>query len=370
MSFEVSIAQEIWSAKYRFTGNESDPGDVDFTDTARRVAKAAAQAETETDRAGWETRFYEAIESLRFIPAGRILAGAGTGRAVTLFNCFVMGTIPDSLEGIFEHLKQAALTMQQGGGVGMDFSTIRPRGAEVKGVGSDASGPLSFMDCWDAMCRTVHSAGARRGAMMGCLRIDHPDIEEFIDVKRQPERMRNFNLSVLVTDAFMEALDSDADWPLVFGGETYRTVSARDLWDRLMQATYDVAEPGVIFVDRVNALNNLAHCETISASNPCGEQMLPPYGACLLGSINLAALVERPFEEDARLDLEALGDLTATAIRLLDNVIDISRYPLAEQEAEAKAKRRIGLGITGLADALLYCGAAYGSEDAVGLLEQ
>lgn len=370
MSFEVSIAQEIWSAKYRFTGNESDPGDVDFTDTARRVAKVAAQAETETDRAGWETRFYEAIESLRFIPTGRILAGAGTGRAVTLFNCFVMGTIPDSLEGIFEHLKQAALTMQQGGGVGMDFSTIRPRGAEVKGVGSDASGPLSFMDCWDAMCRTVHSAGARRGAMMGCLRIDHPDIEEFIDVKRQPERMRNFNLSVLVTDAFMEALDSDAEWPLVFGGEIYRTVSARELWDRLMRATYDVAEPGVIFVDRVNALNNLAHCETISASNPCGEQMLPPYGACLLGSINLAALVERPFEEDARLDLDALTDLTATAIRLLDNVIDISRYPLAEQEAEAKAKRRIGLGITGLADALLYCGAAYGSEDAVGLLEQ
>lgn len=370
MSFEVPIAQDIWSAKYRFSGNETDPGDADFTDTARRVAKAAAQAEPELDRSAWEGRFYEAIESLRFIPAGRILAGAGTGRAVTLFNCFVMGTIPDSLEGIFEHLKQAALTMQQGGGVGMDFSTIRPRGAEVKGVGSDASGPLSFMDCWDAMCRTVHSAGARRGAMMGCLRIDHPDIEEFIDVKRQPERMRNFNLSVLVTDLFMDALENDADWPLVFEGETYRTLKARDLWEQLMRATYDVAEPGVIFVDRVNALNNLAHCEKISASNPCGEQMLPPYGACLLGSINLAALVERPFENDARLDLGALTELTATAIRLLDNVIDISRYPLPEQEAEAKAKRRIGLGITGLADALLYCGAAYGSDDAVALLEE
>lgn len=370
MSFEVPIAQDIWSAKYRFTGNGSDPGDRDFTDTARRVARAAASAEAEADRAHWEARFYEAVESLRFIPAGRILAGAGTGRAVTLFNCFVMGTIPDSLEGIFEHLKQAALTMQQGGGVGMDFSTIRPRGAEVRGVGSDASGPLSFMDCWDSMCRTVHSAGARRGAMMGCMRIDHPDIEDFIDVKRQPERMRNFNLSVLVTDAFMDALDADGDWPLVFGGETYRTVKASELWDRLMRATYDVAEPGVIFVDRVNALNNLAHCETISASNPCGEQMLPPYGACLLGSLNLAALVEKPFSDDARLDLDALGDLTVTAIRMLDNVIDISRYPLEEQEAEAKAKRRIGLGITGLADALLYCGAAYGSDEAVGLLEQ
>jgi len=202
---------------------------------------------------------------------------------------------------------------------------------------------------------------------MGCLRIDHPDIEQFIDAKRDPARFRNFNLSVLVTDGFMSALGSDAEWPLKFNGETVRTVRARELWDRLMRSTYEVAEPGVIFIDRVNAQNNLAHCETISASNPCGEQMLPPYGACLLGSINLARLVDRPFEDGVELDEEQLGELSRTAVRLLDNVIDISRYPLPQQEQEAKGKRRIGLGITGLADALLFCGAVYGSGEAIEL---
>jgi ribonucleoside-diphosphate reductase alpha chain len=366
MSFDVAIAEEIWTAKYRFAPAQGG-GDESFAETAKRVAAAVAEAEDPSLRAELEARFREAIGDFRFIPAGRILAGAGTGRSVTLFNCFVMGTIPDSLAGIFDHLKQAALTMQQGGGVGMDFSTIRPSGSEVKGVGADASGPLSFMDCWDAMCRTVHSAGQRRGAMMGCLRIDHPDIEAFIDAKRDPARLRNFNVSVLVTDDFMAALGADGQWPLAFAGKVYRTVRARDLWDRLMRATYDCAEPGVIFVDRVNQLNNLGHCETISASNPCGEQMLPPYGACLLGSINLARLVERPFEPESAIDEEELASLTRTAVRMLDNVIDISRYPLPEQEAEAKAKRRIGLGVTGLADALLFCGARYGSADAVAL---
>jgi len=363
--FDVALAEEIWTAKYRFRPSEGQ-GDESFEETARRVARAIAAAEPAEIRSELEPQFREAIQDFRFIPAGRVIAGAGTGRSVTLFNCFVMGTIPDSLEGIFHHLSEAALTMQQGGGVGMDFSTIRPAGSPVRGVGSDASGPLSFMDCWDSMCRTVHSAGQRRGAMMGCLRIDHPDIEAFIDAKRDPRRFRNFNLSVLVTDAFMAALGADGDWPLMFGGETVRSVRARDLWQRLMRATYDVAEPGVIFVDRVNSLNNLAHCETISASNPCGEQMLPPYGACLLGSLNLARLVDRPFEGGV-LDEEQLAALTRTAVRMLDNVIDISRYPLPEQEAEAKAKRRIGLGITGLADALLFCGAAYGSGEAVAL---
>ena len=366
MAFEVALAEEIWTAKYRFKTVDGE-GDCSFAETAARVAKAVAAAEPPEQRAEWEMRFRDAVANMRFIPAGRILAGAGTDRSVTLFNCFVMGTIPDSLDGIFEHLKQAALTMQQGGGVGMDFSTIRPSGSLVRGVGAEASGPLSFMDCWDSMCRTVHSAGQRRGAMMGCLRIDHPDIEAFIDAKRDPARFRNFNLSVLVTDDFMAALGSDGEWPLAFDGETVRTVRARDLWERLMRATYDVAEPGVIFVDRVNVANNLAHCETISASNPCGEQMLPPYGACLLGSINLARLVERPFETNSALDEEQLAELTRTGVRMLDNVIDISRYPLAEQETEAKAKRRIGLGITGLADALLFCGAAYGSGEAVAL---
>jgi ribonucleoside-diphosphate reductase alpha chain len=366
MSFDVALAEEIWTAKYRFK-TADDSGDDSFAATAERVARAVAVAETPEARALWERRFREAVEEFRFIPAGRVLAGAGTDRTVTLFNCFVMGSIPDSLDGIFEHLKQAALTMQQGGGVGMDFSTIRPNGSPVKGVAADASGPLTFMDCWDSMCRTVHSAGQRRGAMMGCLRIDHPDIEAFIDAKRDPARFRNFNLSVLVTDAFMSALGSDSEWPLVFDGKTVRTVRARELWDKLMRATYDVAEPGVIFVDRVNQQNNLAHCETISASNPCGEQMLPPYGACLLGSINLARLVESPFDDGATLNEEQLGELTRTAVRMLDNVIDISRYPLPEQEAEAKAKRRIGLGITGLADALLFCGVTYGSSEAVAL---
>ncbi len=368
MFFDITLAEEIWTTKYRFHSDEG--GDESFAATAARVARALAANEAPEGRALWEGRFRESVESLRFIPAGRVLAGAGTDRAVTLFNCFVMGAIPDSLDGIFEHLKQAALTMQQGGGVGMDFSTIRPCGSPVSGVAADASGPLTFMDCWDSMCRTVHSAGQRRGAMMGCLRVDHPDIEAFIDAKRDPARFRNFNLSVLVTDAFMAALESDRDWPLMFGGRTVRSVRARELWDRLMHATYDVAEPGVIFVDRVNQQNNLAYSESISASNPCGEQMLPPYGACLLGSINLARLVDRPFEDGAELDEEQLADLTRTAVRMLDNVIDISRYPLPEQEAEAKTKRRIGLGITGLADALLFCGRAYGGEGAVALTRQ
>ena len=366
MGFEVGLAEEIWRSKYRYSAADGE-GDEDFAATARRVAAAVARAEAPGVRAEWQDRFFDAICDFKFIPAGRILAGAGTGRSVTLFNCFVMGTIPDSLPGIFDHLREAAITMQQGGGVGMDFSTIRPNGSFVKGVGAQASGPLSFMDCWDAMCGTVHSAGQRRGAMMGCLRIDHPDIEAFIDSKRDATRFRNFNISVLVTDPFMAALKSDADWPLVFDGQTVRTVRARELWERLMRSTYDCAEPGVIFVDRVNKQNNLAYCETISASNPCGEQMLPPYGACLLGSINLAALVARPFCNEAGILESELAELTRTAVRMLDNVIDISRFPLPQQEAEAKAKRRIGLGITGLADALLFCGASYGSDEAVAL---
>ena len=368
VEFESALAEEIWTAKYRFVGPQGD-GDDGYEATIARVVDAIAAVEPKNQRAQWRSRFAEALADFKFIPAGRILAGAGTGRSVTLFNCFVMGTIPDSLEGIFGHLREAALTMQQGGGVGMDFSTIRPAGSVVEGVGADASGPLSFMDCWDSMCRTVQSAGQRRGAMMGCLRIDHPDIEAFIDAKRDPARFRNFNLSVLVSDTFMKALAADGDWPLAFNGEVRRSIRARDLWARLMRATYDSAEPGVIFVDRVNQQNNLSYCEEISASNPCGEQMLPPYGACLLGSINLARLVTDPFSPNAVLDEQLLGELTRTAIRLLDNVIDISGYPLPQQEAEAKAKRRIGLGVTGLADALLFCGTAYGSGPAVALTQ-
>lgn len=369
MAFDIPLAAEIWAAKYRFAPDAGD-GDVTVEDSWRRVAEAIAQAEPAEAREAWREKFLDALGDFQFMPAGRIFAGAGTGRAVTLFNCFVMGTLPDDLPGIFEHLREAAVTLQQGGGVGMDFSTIRPSGAPVRGVGADASGPLSFMDVWDSMCRTILSAGQRRGAMMGCLRIDHPDIEAFIDAKREPTRLRNFNLSVLVTDAFLEALAADADWPLVFGGEVFKTVRASDLWRRLMTATYAYAEPGVIFVDRVNARNNLADCETICASNPCGEQMLPPYGACLLGSINLARLVAAPFTEGAVLDEEKLAELTHVAIRFLDDVIDVSRFPLEAQAEEARAKRRLGLGVTGLADALIFCGQRYGSEEAAQTTKQ
>ena len=363
--FAAPIAEQIWDMKYRFKDADGAPVDKTVEDTWRRIARAVAVVETDPE--AWEDRFYAALEDFRFLPAGRITAGAGTARSVTLFNCFVMGTIPDSMSGIFEMLKEAALTMQQGGGIGYDFSTIRPKGADVKGVAADASGPLSFMDVWDAMCRTIMSAGSRRGAMMATMRCDHPDIEDFIAAKADPARLRNFNVSVLVTDAFMEAVKTDASWDLTFGDKIYHTVEARDLWNRIMRATFDYAEPGVIFIDRINAMNNLAYAETIAATNPCGEQPLPPYGACLLGSINLARLVNDPFTDNAALDEEALDDLVTTAVRMMDNVVDVSRFPLEAQAQEAQAKRRIGLGVTGLADALLMVGQRYGSEDAAHL---
>ncbi|MDP4989756.1 MAG: adenosylcobalamin-dependent ribonucleoside-diphosphate reductase, partial [Marivita lacus] len=360
--FTAPIAEQIWDMKYRL--KEADGTAIDRTveDTWRRIARALAEVEAEPKV--WEDRFYDALSDFKYLPAGRITAGAGTARSVTLFNCFVMGTIPDSMGGIFEMLKEAALTMQQGGGIGYDFSTIRPKGASVKGVAADASGPLSFMDVWDAMCRTIMSAGSRRGAMMATMRCDHPDIEDFIGAKADAARLRMFNLSVLVTDDFMEAVKADRSWDLVFDGTVYRTVQARDLWNRVMKATYDYAEPGVIFIDRINKANNLSYVETIAATNPCGEQPLPPYGACLLGSINMARLVSDPFEEAAALDVDALNELVATAVRMMDNVVDASRFPLEAQRAEAKAKRRIGLGVTGLADALLMLGLRYGSDEA------
>ncbi len=357
----IPISQQIWDTKYRFT----PPGgraEESIEETWARVARAAASIEPERSRKAWEQRFFDALANFAFIPAGRILSGAGTGRDVTLFNCFVMGEIGDDMGSIFTNVREAALTLQQGGGIGHDFSTLRPKGAHVRGVGADASGPVSFMDVWDAMCRTIMSAGARRGAMMGTMRCDHPDIDAFIEAKGNPAKLRNFNLSVLVTDAFMEAVKAEASWPLVFGGEVYRTVSAHGLWRKIMRSAYDYAEPGVIFIDRVNALNNLGYCEDISSTNPCGEQPLPPYGACLLGSINLAALIECPFTARAGLNQKRLEELAPVAVRLLDNIIDASRYPLPQQEKEAKAKRRIGLGVTGLADALILCGVHYGSE--------
>jgi ribonucleoside-diphosphate reductase alpha chain len=365
--FELApIARRIWDLKYRLKTPDGEPLETSVEDTWRRVAEAAASAERggKRVRARWAEQFYEAMAGFEVLPAGRILAGAGTRRRVTLFNCFVMGPIDDDLGSIFENVKEAALTMQQGGGIGHDFSTLRPMGAPVVSTGSDASGPVSFMDVWDAMCRTIMSAGSRRGAMMGTMRCDHPDIEQFIAAKGDERRLRNFNLSVLVTDAFIAAVREGKPWALTFAGKVYKTVDARALWHQLMRATYDYAEPGVIFIDRVNRDNNLSYCEEIHATNPCGEQPLPPYGACLLGSINLARLVDRPFAQDAALDTTRLEQRVRTAVRLLDNMIEVSGYPLPAQREEARAKRRIGLGVTGLADTLIMVGQRYGSPAA------
>jgi ribonucleoside-diphosphate reductase alpha chain len=374
------IARHIWRTKYRRAGESS------LAATQGRVARALAAAEPR-DPAGWQQQFADAMADFGFIPAGRILAGAGTERQVTLFNCFVMGTIPDDMAGIFDALKEGAVTMQQGGGIGHDFSTLRPRGTHSHHTGTIASGPVAFMDVWDAMCATVLSTGARRGAMMATLRCDHPDIEEFVDAKREAGRLTRFNVSVQVSDAFMAAVEADDDWPLVFpadgldadsgeGGtverhwpgypgpvtcRVVRTVPARELWDRIMRATFDTAEPGVLFVDRVNAANNLWYREHLSATNPCGEEPLPPYGSCDLGSLNLAAFVREPFTERAYLDRDALAARVPLAVRMLDNVIDASRFPLTAQADTERGNRRVGLGITGLADALILLGLRYDS---------
>ena len=388
MPFAAPIAQQIWDQKYRLKHFDGTPIDVTMQDTWSRIASALAQAED--DPALWEPRFYSALEDFKFLPAGRIIAGAGADRSVTLFNCFVMGTIPDSMSGIFDMLKEAALTMQQGGGIGYDFSTIRPKGAEVKGVAADASGPLTFMDVWDAMCRTVMSAGSRRGAMMATMRCDHPDIELFIDAKRDPAKLRMFNLSVLVTDEFMDAVKANALWPLmheVFPGKgrdigpvrlgadgvrryIYNVVPARSLWEKIMRSTYDYAEPGVIFIDRINSANNLKYIEKIASTNPCAEQPLPPYGACLLGSINLTRFVSNPFTVEASVEWRSLRETVATAVRMMDNVIDVTGFPLPQQQEEAQNKRRIGLGVTGLADMLTMLGLTYGRDDAVKFTEE
>ena len=360
----TGISREVWEIKYRYRLADGTVIDETIEDTWRRVARAAAEAEEPAKRQFWEDAFYAILEDFHFLPGGRIIAGAGTQRFVTLFNCFVMGDVEDSIEGIFDALKESALTMQAGGGIGVDFSTLRPKGATISRLDATASGPVSFMEVWDAMCSTIMAAGSRRGAMMGVLACDHPDIERFIAAKREPGRLTNFNMSVLVTDAFMRAVEDDAEWALQFDGKVWRRVRARELWDAIMRSTYDHAEPGVIFVDTVNRENNLGWIEHIHATNPCGEQPLPPYGACLLGSVNLARLVREPFARGAYLDEAQLAEIVRVAVRLLDNAISMSKYPLEQQRAQAFAKRRIGLGITGLADALAMVGLRYGSEEA------
>lgn len=383
---EAKLARLVWEMRYR--DPEAKPAENGLEDTWKRVASAVAAIER--DPALWCERFLAILHGFRFLPAGRILAGAGTTRQVTLFNCFVMGRIDDSIEGIFDALKEGALTMQQGGGVGYDFSTLRPRGSRARTSGMAASGPVSFMHVWDAMCATILSSGTRRGAMMATLRCDHPDIEEFIDAKRAPDALRHFNLSVLVTDAFMQAVKDGLEWPLMFperelregpsaddhvqrawSGSTTpvacsvrKVVAARDLWKRLCDSAYDSAEPGVLFIDRINSANNLGYCETLSATNPCAEEPLPPFGACNLGSINLAAFVVDPFTPTARLEYGAIRETARRAVRFLDNVIDISRFPLFRQREQAHRSRRIGLGITGLADALTMLTLRYDCKSA------
>ena len=363
------ISDIIWDDKYRLKTFAGVPIDQTVDDTWRRVAKALAAAELPQHQPQIEQEFYEVMSAGLFSPAGRIISGAGTGRTVTLSNCFTMGTIPDSMDGIFTALKEAALTMQQGGGIGYDFSTIRPRGAEVKGVAADASGPLPFMDTWDAMCRTIMSAGSRRGAMMATMRCDHPSIEEFIDAKKDGKRLRMFNLSVLISDAFMEAVRADSPWRLHFEDRhgvtiSERVISARGLWEKIMRSTYEYAEPGVIFIDRVNRDHNLGYLETIATTNPCGEKPMGPYASCLLGSINLAKLITKAFRPDADLDLPKLTRAVKTAIRAMDNVIDVGNFPLDQQRLKAQQDRQLGLGVTGLADALIMLNLVYGSVEA------
>ena len=363
----LPIQETIWDAKYRLKAQDGTPIDVTIEDTWNRVAAAISAVEIGTDQSKWFNKFYDAMHGFKFLPAGRIYAGAGTNRNVTLSNCFTMGTINDDLPGIFDALREAAITLKSGGGIGYDFSTIRYKGAPVLGVGADASGPLSFMECWNTMCQTMMGAGVRRGAMMGVLRVDHPDIEEFITYKQQAGRLTNFNVSVAITDDFMSNVRGGGIWHLMWNGKIIKSVDARELWDKIMRATYEYAEPGVIFIDRANALNNLNYCETIATSNPCGEKVMGPYASCVLGSLNLAALVENPFTVNAGIPLEVLGDLVATAVRFLDNVIDVSKYPLPKQTETSLAQRQIGLGITGLADTLAMCGLEYGSSAALNL---
>lgn len=383
------FSRQIWEQKYRL----QEAGETGVAHSWDRVAAALAAVEQkETDL--WQERFRALLEDFGFLPGGRILAGAGSPREVTLLNCFVMGRIEDSLDGIFSALREGALTMQQGGGVGYDFSSLRPAGMPALRAGTIASGPLSFMRIWDAMCETLVSSGNRRGAMMATLRVDHPDIEAFVDAKCQPGELTHFNLSVQVTDAFMQAVERDESWPLVFPEDhlppaegttetlvrqwdgqqrTCRVtgrISARKLWQRITRASYECAEPGVLFIDRINRENNLAYCESITATNPCGEIPLPPYGACDLGSFNLTAFVHNPFESNARFDWDGLRSRVPTAVRFLDNVLDASRYPLTQQAETARRSRRIGLGITGLGDALIMLGLRYGEPRSLDFAEQ
>ena len=374
------IAYDIWKSKYRWEdGDEAHPHD-----SMTRVVEGVYAKDTDKSA---KKDALEAMRKLLWLPAGRIQAGAGTPNIVTLLNCYMDRDIDDSMSGIADALKDAMLTMQQGGGIGMNFGTLRPAKAYLNRTGAEASGPLPFMNMWDSMCHTIMSAGGRRGAMMGVINDTHPDLVSFITAKHKKGSLTNFNLSVLISDAFIDALKHDEDWYLGFnvprkdkkhlfvsevetddGIELWYAYSkwrAKDLWQLIMENTYEWSEPGVIFIDRINRVNNLGYCETITGTNPCGEQPLPPNGCCNLGAVNLARMVRNPFTEQADFEYHLLGATAKTGVRFLDNVIDVTLYPLDAQAREEYAKRRIGLGITGLANCLAQLGIRYGSKEAI-----
>lgn len=354
---QTEFSQTLHAEKYRTRGET-------FRAAMNRIAGALAD----------DTDHYQAFRAIlldqRFLPGGRIQAAMGSTKTVTPYNCFVSGTIEDSfVDGhgsIMQRAMEAAATMRMGGGIGYDFSTLRPNGDTISKLQSQSSGPVSFMDIFDSVCRCIASSGHRRGAQMGVLRIDHPDIEEFIHAKQNESRLNGFNVSVGVTDSFMEHLNTGEPFPLQWGGKVYRTVDPQSLWDTLMRSTWDWAEPGVLFIDRINEMNNLWYCEEIAATNPCGEQPLPPYGACLLGSFNLTKyVVEMEAGGIRAFDFRQFGDDIEEVVRAMDNVVDRAVYPMYEQEKEAKSKRRMGLGVTGLANALESMGLRYGSPEFV-----
>jgi len=374
-----TLTKEVWESKYKWRNEQR------AQETFERVAHAIYGFDHPSHR----DQALDAMVSGLWMPGGRIIAGAGTGNRVTLMNCYVNRKLEDSLDDIMRGVSDAALTQQQGGGIGTDFSTLRPSGAILQRTGAVASGPLPFMDMWHSMCATIMSAGSRRGAMMGTLSDTHPDLIEFIKAKQTKGRMTNFNVSVLVSDALMAAVDEDEDWMLYFHEPSakgaheldfvdennvpqyvYSVHKARDIWELITRNTYEWSEPGIIFIDRINDLNNLKYCEEIHCTNPCGEQPLPPNGTCNLGAVNLARCVKRPFKSDAEVDWDLIADVVRVGQRFLDNVIDVTKYPLLAQEAEEKGKRRTGLGISGLADMLAQLGLRYGSAPAVTLTER
>jgi len=351
----LNISEEIHAMKYRSEGET-------FREAMTRVAEALKDDLSHFDN------FRTILYNQRFLPAGRVQSAMGAPRKVTPYNCFVSTTIEDSMTGIMEAATQAARTMQLGGGIGYDFSTLRPYGSLIRSLDSRSSGPLSFMGIFDSICKTISSAGHRRGAQMGVMRVDHPDIEKFIRAKNNSTDLTQFNISVGVTDSFMAAVKSDSDFDLVFEGRVYKTVSARALWDDILRSTWDWAEPGILFIDRINKKNNLHYCETIAATNPCGEQPLPPHGACLLGSFNLTQYVVKHGDQYV-FNINMLRNDIPQVVRAMDNVVDRATYPLPQQELEAKNKRRMGLGVTGVANAIEALGLEYGSDGFIRQLE-